>query len=76
MEYLLLKQLAYGTGSIGGLAGGASDAIQNGVSGYLCDGENLNSIYETIVKFYDNDNFKQLGKNAFYFQKILIGIKS
>ena len=21
----------------------------------------LNSIYETIVKFYDNDNFKQLG---------------
>ena len=57
------------TGSIGGVAGGASDAIQDGVSGYLCDGENLNSIYETIIKFYDNDNYKILGKNAYLFSK-------
>ena len=35
----------------------------------MCDGNDLNSIYETIVKFYDNDNFKQLGKNAFTFSK-------
>ena len=70
-----IEAAAYGTGSIGGLAGGASDAIQDGETGYLCDGENLNSIYETIIKFYDNDNYKQLGKNAFIFQKIFIGIK-
>ena len=43
--------------------------FKNGETGYLCDGENLNSIYETIVKFYDNDNYKQLGKNAFNFSK-------
>ena len=64
-----IEAAAYGTGSIGGIAGGASDAIQDGVSGYLCDGGDLNSIYETIVKFYDNDNYKQLGKNAFSFSK-------
>ncbi len=64
-----IEAAAYGTGSIGGIAGGASDAIRDGVTGYLCDGENLNSIYETIVKFYDNDNFKALGKNAFTFSK-------
>jgi phosphatidylinositol alpha-1,6-mannosyltransferase len=64
-----IEAAAFGTGSIGGIAGGASDAIQDGVTGYLCDGNDLNSIYETIVKFYDNDNFKQLGKNAFTFSK-------
>ncbi len=64
-----IEAASYGTGSIGGIAGGASDAIQNGVTGYLCNGENLNSIYETIVKFYDNDNFVQLGKNALAFSK-------
>ena len=64
-----IEAAAYETGSIGGIAGGASDAIQNGVTGYLCDGENLKSIYESIVKYYDNDNFKQLSKNAFVFSK-------
>ena len=64
-----IEAAAYGTGSIGGVAGGASDAIQDGISGYLCDGGDLNSIYEAIIKFYDNDNYKQLGKNAFIFSK-------
>ncbi len=64
-----IEAAAFGTGSIGGIAGGAADAIQDGITGYLCDGGNLNSIYETIVKFYDNDNFKQLGKNALSFSK-------
>ena len=64
-----IEAAAYETGSIGGIAGGASDAIQDGVTGYLCDGENLESIYDSIVKYYDNDNFKQLSKNAFVFSK-------
>ena len=64
-----IEAAAYGTGSIGGVAGGASDAIQDGISGYLCDGGDLNSIYEAIIKFYDNDNYKLLGKNAFTFSK-------
>ena len=33
------------------------------------DGGDLNSIYEAIIIFYDNDNYKQLGKNAFTFSK-------
>ena len=64
-----IEAAAYGTGSIGGIAGGAADAIQEGVTGYLCNGEDLNSIYESITKFYDNDNYKQLGKNAYAFSK-------
>ena len=64
-----IEAAAYGTGSIGGIAGGASDAIQDGISGYLCNGGDLNSIYEAIIKFYDNENYKKLGKNAFIFSK-------
>ena len=59
-----IEAASYGTGSIGGKDGGASDAIQDGISGYLCDGSDLNSIYESIIKFYDNDNYKLLGKKC------------
>ena len=64
-----IEAACYGTGSIGGIIGGASDAIQDGNTGYLCDGESLDSIYNTILKYYDNDNFKKLGKNALLFSK-------
>ena len=64
-----IEAAAYGTGSIGGKDGGASDAIQDGISGYLCDGNDLNSIYNSIIKFYDNNNYKLLGKNAHMFSK-------
>ena len=64
-----IEAACYGTGSIGGLIGGASDAIKDGITGYLCDGESLNSIYNTIIKFYDNDNYKIMGKNAYSFSK-------
>ncbi len=64
-----IEAACYGTGSIGGKEGGASDAIQEGNTGYLCDGNNLNSIYDTIVKFYDNNNFKNMGQNALSFSK-------
>ena len=54
----------YGKGSIGGNAGGEADAIKDGATGYLCDGNDLNSIYETILKFFQNDNYKVLGLKA------------
>jgi phosphatidylinositol alpha-1,6-mannosyltransferase len=54
----------YGTGSIGGKSGGEADAIKDGLTGYLCDGSDLNSIYETIIKFFQNDNYKVLGLQA------------
>ena len=54
----------YGKGSIGGNAGGEADAIKDGTTGYLCDGSDLNSIYETILKFFQDDNYKVLGLQA------------
>jgi phosphatidylinositol alpha-1,6-mannosyltransferase len=55
---------SYGKGSIGGIAGGEADAIDDGKTGYLCDGNNLESIYETILKFFQNDNYKIIGLQA------------
>jgi len=60
---------SYGKGSIGGIAGGEADAIKHGKTGYLCAGDDLNSIYETILKFFHNDNYKILGLEAKEFSK-------
>ena len=62
-----IEASCYGKGSIGGKDGGAKDAIQEGKTGYLCDGNNLNSIHETIIKFFENDNYKKFGINALEF---------
>lgn len=60
---------SYGKASIGGKAGGQADAIEDGRTGYLCDGNDLNSIYETILKFFQNDQYKVLGLQAKKFYK-------
>ena len=60
---------SYGKGSIGGKDGGQADAVDEGVTGYLCDGNNLSSIYETILKFFQNDQHKILGLEAKKFSK-------
>ena len=60
---------SYGKGSIGGKDGGQADAIENGRTGYLCDGNDLNSIYETVLKFFQNDQYKILGLQAKEFSK-------
>jgi|TARA_B100001093_G_scaffold517370_1_gene598729 phosphatidylinositol alpha-1,6-mannosyltransferase len=60
---------SYGKASIGGLDGGQADAIEQGRTGYLCDGNDLNSIYETILKSLQNDQYKILGLQAKEFSK-------
>ena len=60
---------SYGKGSIGGKDGGQADAIDEGRTGYLCDGNDLNSIYETIVKFFQNGRYKVFGLQAKEFSK-------
>ena len=60
---------SYGKASIGGKTGGQADAIEDGETGYLCDGNDLNSIYETILKFFQNDQYKVLGLQAKKFSK-------
>ena len=64
-----IEAASYGKPSIGGIHGGESDAIINTKTGYLCDGNDLNSIYETLEKILVNDNFKKLGDNALEFSK-------
>jgi phosphatidylinositol alpha-1,6-mannosyltransferase len=64
-----IEAASFGTASIGGCSGGEKDAIKNEETGYLCNGENLNSIYETIIKFFENNNYKKLGINAMEFSK-------
>ena len=64
-----IEAASYGKGSIGGKDGGQTDAIKNGVTGYICDGNNIASIYESIVKFFENDNYKVFGSKAFEFSK-------
>ena len=60
---------SYGKASIGGVDGGEADAIINEKTGYLCNGDDLNAIYETILKFFKNDNYKILGLQAKDFSK-------
>ena len=54
---------------LGGNEGGANDAIQDGITGYICDGNDLNSIYETIIKFFEDNRYKSLGSKAQEFSK-------
>ena len=58
-----------GKASIGGKDGGQADAIEEGRTGYLCDGNDLNSIYETILKFFQNNQYKVMGLQAKEFSK-------
>ena len=59
-----VEAACYGVGSIGGKIGGASDAIQVNSTGLICDGDNIESIYENIIKFFKNDDYKKYGINA------------
>ena len=64
-----IEAATYGKASIGGLDGGGADAIDNEKTGYLCNGNDLNSIYETIIKFFQNNQYKILGLEAKEFSK-------
>jgi len=64
-----IEAASYGKPSIGGIFGGEADAILEGKTGYLCDGNDLNSLYETLLKTLNNDHYKKLGANALEFSK-------
>jgi len=72
-----MEAASYGVGSIGGNDGGESDAIAHNKTGLICDGNNLNSIYDSIVSFFENDNYKTFGNKSkifsenFYWDKIV-----
>ena len=59
-----IEAASYGVGSIGGKDGGAEDAIRNNETGLICDGQDISSIYNSILEFFKNDNYKRFGSNA------------
>ena len=64
-----IEAASYGKPSIGGIFGGEADAILDGETGYLCDGNDLNALYDVLIKTLDNDHYKKLGANALEFSK-------
>ena len=58
-----------GYSEIAGIYGGEADAILDGKTGYLCDGNDLNALYETLLKILNNDQYKKFGANALEFSK-------
>ena len=64
-----IEAASHGVASIGGKDGGAPDAIIHNKTGLICDGNDLNSIYDAVLNFFQDDNFIKLGKNALEFSK-------
>jgi len=64
-----IEAASYGKPSIGGIFGGEADAILEGKTGYLCNGNDLNAIYETLLKALENENYKKMGAEALEFSK-------
>ena len=64
-----IEAASYGKPSIGGKFGGEADAILESKTGYLCDGNDLNDLYETLLKILDSNHYKKLGANALEFSK-------
>tara|TARA_B100000029_G_scaffold252163_1_gene249094 strand:+ start:1357 stop:2454 length:1098 start_codon:yes stop_codon:yes gene_type:complete len=59
-----VEAASYGIGSIGGKDGGASDAIFHDKTGLICDGNDLNSIYDSVNNFFLDKKYIQYGINA------------
>ena len=72
-----IEAASYGIPSIGGVEGGASDAIKDKITGLICDGSSVGSIYESIEEMINNDRYIKFGKAAkkfsedFYWNKIV-----
>ena len=64
-----IEAASYGVASIGGVDGGASDAIVHNKTGLICDGKDLNSIYDAVINFFKNDKFTKYGNEAKDFSK-------
>ena len=59
-----IEAAQYGIPSIGGLDGGAADAIDHEKTGLICDGNDLDAIYSSINSMLENNKYLEYGKNA------------
>ena len=54
----------YGIPSLGGIDGGAADAIDHEKTGLICDGNDLDAIYSSINSMLENKKYLEYGKAA------------
>ena len=72
-----IEAAQYGIPSIGGVDGGASDAIKHQKTGLICDGNSLDDIYSSINSMLENKKYLEYGKSAkdgvlkFYWSNII-----
>jgi len=59
-----IEAAQYGVPSIGGVDGGAADAIEHQKTGLICDGNNLDEIYSSINSMLENSKYLEYGKAA------------
>ena len=59
-----MEAASYGVPSIGGKDGGASDAISNNKTGLICNGNELDSIYNAVTDVFKDEKFIKFGKAA------------
>ena len=64
-----VEAASHNVGSIGGKDGGSPDAIDHNKTGLICDGNDLNSIYDSVIDFFKNDKFIEFGNNAKIFSE-------
>jgi phosphatidylinositol alpha-1,6-mannosyltransferase len=59
-----IEAAQYAVPSIGGIDGGAADAIDHEKTGLICDGNNLDAVYSSINSMLENKNYLEFGKAA------------
>ena len=59
-----IEAAQYGVPSLGGVDGGAADAIQHDKTGLICDGNNLDEIYSSLNSMIEDKKYLHFGKNA------------
>jgi phosphatidyl-myo-inositol dimannoside synthase len=64
-----IEAASYGVASIGGKDGGAPDAIKHNKTGLICDGNDLNSIYDSVINCFQDKKFIKFGKDAKIFSE-------
>ena len=64
-----IEAAQHGVPSIGGKDGGASDAIKHKETGLICDGNDLNAIYQSIEYMFQENRYLEFGKKAKDFSK-------
>ena len=59
-----IEAAQYGIPSLGGIDGGAADAIDHRKTGLICDGNDLDAIYSSINSMLENKKYLEYGKAA------------